>query len=215
MEIKRIGENQFRCALTEEEIQQMGFDIDEIISNTETTQQFMRVVLNIVEEQEHIDIDSVSTMVKAELMQDHSMAITFGGSSDVSFRNLVDTVSDMISKIDPEKLKQLQKDSKSKQPMKAGPMVVALCFHSLDEMIAMSKVCFPEKMPHSSLYKFENAYYLLLDFTGFSKEEMRPFALGTVEFDDGHCSDMSQIAYIREHGSCILAKQAIERLLEL
>ena len=99
MEIKRIGENQFRCALTEEEIQQMGFDIDEIISNTETTQQFMRVVLNIVEEQEHIDIDSVSTMVKAELMQDHSMAITFGGSSDVSFRNLVDTVSDMISKI--------------------------------------------------------------------------------------------------------------------
>ena len=45
MEIRRIGENQIRCALTEDEINSLGFDIDECIANSETTQQFMRVVL--------------------------------------------------------------------------------------------------------------------------------------------------------------------------
>ena len=33
MEIKRVGENKIRCALTEDEIREMGFDIDEIIGN--------------------------------------------------------------------------------------------------------------------------------------------------------------------------------------
>ena len=51
MEIKRVGENKIRCALTEDEIREMGFDIDEIIGNGEATQKFMRVVLKIVEEQ--------------------------------------------------------------------------------------------------------------------------------------------------------------------
>lgn len=45
MEIKRVGENKIRCALTEDEIREMGFDIDEIIGNGEATQKFMRVVL--------------------------------------------------------------------------------------------------------------------------------------------------------------------------
>ncbi|MDD7637494.1 MAG: adaptor protein MecA, partial [Clostridiales bacterium] len=60
MEIKRIGENKVRCALTEDEIRELGFDIDEIIGNSETTQQFMRVVLGLVEEQEHINIEDIS-----------------------------------------------------------------------------------------------------------------------------------------------------------
>jgi adapter protein MecA 1/2 len=40
MEIKRVGENKIRCALTEDEIRKMGFDIDEIIGNGEATQKF-------------------------------------------------------------------------------------------------------------------------------------------------------------------------------
>ena len=72
MEIKRVGENKIRCALTEDEIREMGFDIDEIIGNGEATQKFMRVVLKIVEEQENISLENISPMVKAELLSDHS-----------------------------------------------------------------------------------------------------------------------------------------------
>ena len=42
MEIERLGENKIRCALSEEEIREMGYNIDEIIGNTEVTQEFMR-----------------------------------------------------------------------------------------------------------------------------------------------------------------------------
>lgn len=234
MEIEHIGGNKIRCALTEQEIRSLGFDIDQIIGDSETTQEFMRAVLGLVEEQEHIRIDGFSPMVKAELMQDHSMTITFGARRDVSFRDLMDTVSQIVSQLDPEHIeeqKKKQKKQETKQEAKpepvenkepepvenkgSEPMVCALRFAALEHMCQMSHVCFPGKVPKSSLYKLDNHYYLLLDFTGFSKEEMRPFAFGTVEYDDEHYSDMGQIAYIAEHGSCIVKKQAIETLMEL
>ena len=56
---------------------------------------------------------------------------------------------------------------------------------------------------------------LILDFTGFAKEEMRPFAFGTIEYDDAHYSDQGHIAHIREQGICIMKKQALEMLMQL
>ena len=45
MEIKRINDNQIRCAITEQEIEELGFDIEEIIGNTAETQKFMNVLI--------------------------------------------------------------------------------------------------------------------------------------------------------------------------
>lgn len=236
MEIKRLGDNKIRCALTETEIQELGFDIDEIIGNSETTQQFMRVVLSMVEEQEHIDMENIAPMVKAELLQDHSMAITFGGDAEMNFKSLVDTVSHLMNRI--EAGKKLAEDAsmtveeasgaaaeetkgaseaakKSQKANKKEPMICALRFSSMEHMMAMSRVCFPERQPKSSLYKMEDAYYLILDFNGFTKEEMRPFALGTVEYDDGHSSDVGQIAHIIEYGKCIIRNEALQMLMQL
>lgn len=241
MEIKRIGENKIRCALTETEIREMGFDIDDIIGNSEVTQRFMRDVLSIVEQQEDIRLDNVAPMVKAELLQDHSMALTFGGDSDMSFKSLVDTVNHLMSQMEPTKLEEFKtmsreekqaavdeflerfgakqehekKSSGKKKVSAADAMICALRFGNMNTLIETSKVCFPEKLPKSCLYKLEDAYYLVLDFTGFAKEEMRPFAFGAVEYDEGHFSEASQVAYIQEHGDCIMRNDALEMLMQL
>ena len=242
MEIKRVGDNKIRCALTEKEIQGMGFEIDDIIGNGETTQQFMRVVLNLVEKQENISLENISPMVKAELLADHSMAITFGGESDMSFKDLVNTVNQLLNKLPPEEmekfkglsreekqdavdvfLQSMDKKTKTEEPEKAkktqmktkAPMICALRFHTLEEAVRMSKVCFFEKIPKSELYKLDDAFYLIMNFKGFSKETMRPFAFGAVEYDEGRISDMMQIAHIIEHGDCIVKKEALQMLMQL
>lgn len=68
MEIKRLSENKIRCALTEQEIQSMGFEIDEILGDAETTQRFMKSVVEQIEEHEDFSFDHVSPIVKAELL---------------------------------------------------------------------------------------------------------------------------------------------------
>ena len=225
MEIEHIGDNKIRCALTEQEIESLGYDIDEIIANSEITQEFMHTVLELVEEQEHIP------MVKAELLQDHSMAITFGADKEVSLRDLVNTVSHMISQLDPDAAsgKTAKAEEGNAQAAadtadtaaaagthkRTDPMICALRFSSFENMRRMSLLAFRGKIPKSSLYKMDGAYYLILDFTGFAKEEMRPFAFGTIEYDDAHYSDQGHIAHIREQGICIMKKQALEMLMQL
>lgn len=263
MDIKRIGENQIRCALTEEEIIELGFSIDDIIGNTETTQKFMRVVLNLVEEKEQINIDSLSPMVRAELLQDHSMAITFGGESDVNFKNLVDTVNHLMSQMVPEKLEEFHQMSKEekkntideflknlsdtrkkeesaakKEAEKKKEAVESLAmpadetnpddevfissvpfvleFVQMDDAIRMSKLFLgEERMPKSTLYKLEGKYYLIIDFIHFSKNELRPLAFAAVEYDSKHFADPTQVAYIQEHGSCIVKNEALQTLMQL
>ena len=98
---------------------------------------------------------------------------------------------------------------------RTDPMICALRFSSFENMRRMSLLAFRGKIPKSSLYKMDGAYYLILDFTGFAKEEMRPFAFGTIEYDDAHYSDQGHIAHIREQGICIMKKQALEMLMQL
>ena len=221
MEIEHIGDNKIRCALTEQEIESLGYDIDEIIANSEITQEFMHTVLELVEEQEHIQMEGISPMVKAELLQDHSMAITFGADKEVSLQDLVKTVSHMISQLDPDaapgKTAKTEKGNAQAAADTADtdPMICALRFSSFENMRRMSLLAFRGKIPKSSLYKMDGAYYLILDFTGFAKEEMRPFAFGTIEYDDAHYSDQGHIAHIREQGICIMKKQALEMLMQL
>lgn len=241
MEIKRLGENKIRCALTEEEIRDMGFDIEEIIGNGDTTQQFMRLVLNLVEEQEHISLENISPMVKAELLSDHSMAITFGGDSDMSFKDLMEAVNQLMNQMTSEKIGEFkdmsreerqnildaffeQKKADGKEGKKGGDAqnqaqegrkACAVIFRSLDQAARMCRNCFRERIPASWLYFHENRYYLVLDFSGFEKEEIRMFACLAVEYEDGHISNGKQVAYIIEHGQSIVKKEAVQTLMAL
>ena len=83
------------------------------------------------------------------------------------------------------------------------------------EVLTLEEAALFMGISKSSLYKMDGAYYLILDFTGFAKEEMRPFAFGTIEYDDAHYSDQGHIAHIREQGICIMKKQALEMLMQL
>ena len=115
MEIKRLGENKIRCALTEEEIKEMGFDIEEIIGNGDETQQFMRLLLKLIEEQENINLDNISPMVKAELLSDHSMAITFGGDSEMNFKDLMQAINQLMDHMTPDRIEEFKGMSKEEK----------------------------------------------------------------------------------------------------
>lgn len=231
MEIKRVGENKVRCALTEAEIQKLGFDLDEIIGDSERTRQFVRVVLGIIEK--HMEVADVSTMVQAELLQNHSMAITFGMKTDFPYQESGQT---HIYEIEQQEAGQkepktgasekLRKNAQTSDTQGQGEkqeakrrmsevMVCAMRFERLEDMCRMSRVCFPGKVPASRLYKLQGSYYLLLNFAGFTKDEMRPFVFGTVEYDNGHYSDAAQLAFIREHGICMMKRNAVEMLMQL
>lgn len=252
MEIERLGENKIRCALSEEEIQEMGYNIDEIIGNTEVTQEFMRAVVELVEQKSDISMQNISPVVKAELLQDHSMAITFGGDSEMSFKNLVDTVGQLLNQLAPDKINEFgqmnqeekqsaiddflekyrtkySQDTKKAQAKEADKaeaedesevfetsVPFSLEFSSLDEVLRLIRLTpFTEKVPACSFYKFRQKYYLVMDLIHFSREELKLFAFTIVEYNKCRYAEPAQIAFIKEHGKCIVENEALQTLMQL
>lgn len=239
MEIKRINDSQVRCAITEQEIMEMGFNIDEIIGNTEETQKFMRVLLEKIEEQESIDVDLLSPMVRAELLQDHSMTITFGGITEEEKRSMFDKVLDMMERLSDKKgsddvSKPVKKGAPSQGADKNTVMEktieqtvgepdifmqktpYALEFQDMNTAIRLSKLFLgQDKIPQSEYYKMNGKYYLLMELKRFSKARLRPFAFAAVEYSARHIASETGVSYVREHGTCILKKDAIRTLMQL
>lgn len=237
MDIKRLKGNQIRCALTEAEIEELGFSIDEIIGNGETTQRFMKVVLEKVEEQEAIDVELLSPMVRAELLPDHSMAITFGGITEEEKKGMFGKILEMMNQMAgktgqpesgmPEALatsaatdKKVVADDMSEtvdtDEVLTQDVLLALECGSIDDAVRVSKLFLgKEKVPQSSFYKTEEKYYLIMDFKGFTKQEIKPLAFTSVEYNNRRIATSAGIAYIKEHGKCILAKDAICDLVQL
>ena len=200
----------------------------------------------------HISMQNISPVVKAELLQDHSMAITFGGDSEMSFKNLVDTVGQLMNQLAPEKLSEFRQMNKEEKQSAIDDFLekykakhsqdakktetedangteqkedneifetsvpFSLEFSSLDEMLRLIRLApFTEKMPTSSLYKFQQKYYLVMDLIHFSREELRPFAFTIVEYNNCRYAEVGQIAFIKEHGKCIVENEALQTLMQL
>ena len=241
MEIKRINDNQIRCAITEQEIEELGFDIEEIIGNTAETQKFMNVLLDKIKEQEEVDIDLLSPMVRAELLPDHSMTVTFGGITEEEKKTMMDKVMEMMGRLADktgvavgqagatedspkeekrtksfveETIETIEEDKKEEVFTASTPF--ALAFARMEDAVRLSKY-FLEKdeIPPSELFKLNEKYYLLMDLQTFSKTKLRPFATAAVEYQTQHIATAAGLAYIREHGKCIMKENAINALMQL
>lgn len=217
MDIKRLGENSVRCVLTEEEIHDMGFDIDEIISDSTKTQEFMQEVLELVEESEDIKFEKLSPMVQAELLPNHQLAVTFGADSEAGIRSIVDTIRQMMNGISADKKTNAEKEEKNNllEQNQEERKVCSLCFLNLDEVIRFCRGSVGLKMPKSMLYKWREEFELILDFSEFTEDEIKSYAFVTGEYGKRYEFGEARVAFIMEHGQVILKEDVIDVLAAL
>lgn len=218
MDIRRLGEYTVRCTLSEEEINDMGFEIDEIISDTTKTQEFMQEVLEVVEETENIRFEKLSPMVQAELLPNHQLAVTFGAEGEAEIKSIVDTIRQMMNGRAAAKQEDTTKGtprSRAREEEYEGRRVCSLCFSTMNEVIQFSKSSQGLKLPFSEFYRVGDEYELILDFTEFTEDEIKSYAFVTGEYGKRYEFGEARVAYIKEHGKQLLNTEAIEVLASL
>ena len=65
MEFSRIGEHTIKCVISEEEIYDLGYTMDEIMSNGERTQEFMNQIFDMASESLELILIRESSTVRA------------------------------------------------------------------------------------------------------------------------------------------------------
>lgn len=235
MEFSRDGQHTIRCVITEDEIMELGFTIDEIVSNGARTQEFMNQIFDLAEQEFETKFDMGIKTVRADILPDHTLSLTFSEhpGTEGMMEHIKDIVSGILSSIPQKKLDEVkgkknladmaggvakksedeaEKNAKPQEPIK---IIALFAFEELDTVMRYAKQVKLEQLPFNQLYRFEDAYFLMMDMTGCEESEVRSLSALTDEYSADVFVGSEKRAFIYEHGKCILKERAIEQLREV
>lgn len=223
MEFSREGNNIIRCVISEEEIEELGYTIEDIISNSARTQQFMNQIFDLAEQEFDTKFDLGIKSVRADIMPDHTISLTFSehpGTEGV-MDHIKDIVNGLLNTIPKQKWDEIKaiKNKESKglpEDLKEIPRIIVLfAFESLDVLMRYAKQVRVESVPFNQLYKLDGMYFLMMDMSESDEDDVKKLSALTDEFAADIFVGAEKRAFIYEHGKEILKERAIEQLREI
>ena len=233
MEFSRDGKHTIRCVISEDEILELGYTIDEIISNGARTQEFMNQIFDMAEQEFETKFDMGIKTVRADILPDHTLSLTFSEhpGTEGMMEHIKDIVNGLLGSIPQQKWEEIKSKAnlgdmagigkkqvtKSEASESAEPVkIIALfAFEELDILMRYAKQVSLEVLPFNQLYKFEDAYFLIVDMTNCEENEVKRLSALTDEYSADVFVGSEKRAFIYEHGKCILKERAIEQLREV
>ena len=246
MEFSRDGQHTIRCVITEDEILELGFTIDEIVSNGARTQEFMNQIFDLAEQEFQTKFDMGIKTVRADILPDHTLSLTFSEhpGTEGMMEHLKDIVNGLLSSIPQKKLEEAKSKMNLADMAGFGPnaqnaekkkadteqktedadnikavepikIIALFAFEELETVMRYAKQVKLDNLPFNQLYRFEDAYFLMMDMTGCEEGEVRSLSALTDEYSADVFVGSEKRAFIYEHGKCILKERAIEQLREV
>lgn len=221
MEFSRMGDHTIKCIISEEEIEDLGYTMDEIMSNGERTQEFMNQIFDLAEQNFEEKFEMGVKTVRADFLPDHTLVLTFSEhQGSQMMEHLKDIVSGFLDSIPQDKWEELKKESKgSDDSAKAqeadgeeAEVVAIFRFSEMDVLIRFAALAALPEFAEDTLYKYENQYYLVMTLTGCMEKEVLRLSGLTDEYADEVMVGPERAAYLREHAECILKEHAVEQL---
>lgn len=219
MKFSRIGKHTIQCVISEQEIADLGYTLEEIMSNGERTQEFMNEIFDLAEQRFETKFELGIKTVRADFMSDHTLSLTFSEhpGSDEMMEHIKDIVSGLMNSIPQQKWEEIS-EAKRRADEDSEAIVrvlVTVVFRDLDILTRFAKRVAPESISPSSLYKYKAEYLLILDLSDLSDEKVKNLSSLADEYASDILVGAERKAFIEEHGEVILRKHALEQLREL
>ena len=189
MEFSRDGKT-IRCVISEEEIEELGYTIEDIISNGTRTQEFMNQIF------EHPGSENVMEHIK----------------------DIVNGLLNTIPKQKWDEIKAIKENGNNIGEDESGnppKIIILFAFEDLDILIRYAKQVQMDTVPFNQLYKLDDIYFLMVDMTDCEELEVKKLSALTDEYATDIFVGAEKRAFIYEHGKPILVERAIEQLKDI
>ncbi|MEE1079448.1 MAG: adaptor protein MecA [Agathobacter sp.] len=213
MEFSRIGEHSIKCVISEEEINELGFSLDDVMSNGKRTQEFMNHIFDLAEQEFQTKFEMGVKTVRADFRPDHTIALTF--SEQAAGGEVLEHIKDIVNGLLGSIPKQKIPEKLEKQHEENLMIFVMFYFYDMDILVRFAHMVQMEVIPSSSLYKFEDAYFLAVDLTNASEDDVKKLSVLTDEYATDIFVGAEKRAFIEEHGDCLIKENAIETLAKI
>lgn len=233
MEYKRIDENTIRCIVTEEDMESFGLNLDEFLSHSGRSDEFLQYIVSEARDELGYENDKGIVSMRLELLNDRRISITFGSGDEKQIREQVlkylkdlaeSRIMQEIGRLFGEKQKAAlpaqenqtvsaeKAAKKGKEPEETYRMY---CFASLRDVISYCRAVGLTQPIKSHLYKERESYYLIVERYRISEYHFN--LLTAVAFDYGKVIAGPEHLYshLQEHGELLIDSRAVGTLRKL
>ena len=217
MEIERINESTVKFYITYTDIEDRGFDRDEIWYNRERGEELFFDMINEAHDLENFEIEGPLWIQVQALDQGMEIVVTRGQVTDgnvkleipVSENKEEAPVDDNIVDMLDEQYRSSKSDRNGS--LESEDLEIVISFQDMEDLISLSQA-FHVSDVHNEVYFFENRYYLYLVFDQrYTEDEQDNMVSHVLEY--GNESDLS-IFRIREYGTTIASEYGLQTFNE-
>lgn len=236
MKFKRIDVETVRCLVSEEELQENGLDMDDFLKNGEKTEDFLRKIVSLAEEEVGYKVPGGSLSVQASILPNHVLSLTLSekqnGILDIlrNLKNAVSKLSAAVKDDDTEAFRNIleamgatdtrerigtrQEDPSGKSPVKEFYQVE---FDNFENVLKYASAAHLPMPFNNVIYKLERTgkYYLVIQKGRLNDDQMCKLLSAALDFAHAIYSDVALLAYLDEHGERIVKENAIQVLQSL
>ena len=220
MKFKRINVDTVRCIVSETELNENGLQMDDFLQNDGKTEEFLRMIISRAEEEVGFHVQGGPLSVQVAVLPEHLLALTFSERPDHNMLSLLQGLKSMVESLTAGRQPENRQDTES-DTLVGGfdKRIYILTFQDMDQIIAYAMSIVLEEQVVSSVYRLQNhgadKYYLIIERNGLGDKEICRVISASVEFLDSASADEGKVAFMKEHGICILANDALEILQKL
>lgn len=219
-----------RCIVSETELIENGLQMDDFLQNDGKTEEFLRKIVSMAEDEVGFKVQGGPLSVQVAVLPEHLLALTFSERPDSNILNIlqnlksaVDSLSGLGGKYgeDEEETQDADDGIQDKDTLVEGvdKRLYILGFQNMDQIITYAKSIVLEEPVVSSVFRLNEHgtanYYLMIERNGLGDKEICRVISASVEFMEEASSDMHKAAFLAEHGTCVLQKDALEILQKL
>lgn len=221
MRFKRISTDTVRCIVTQDELKENGLEMDDFLSNNGRTEEFLRKVIALAEQEVGFKVQGGPLTIQVAVLSEDKLALTFSEKQGGNLMELLESLRSAMSSLSSAVNEKAKEKAAKESVSAANKDHYLLEFTDLDSLQAfcagLADDIEEQLQMNSELYLLEdeNVYCLILWRGEMDEKQVCRIVSASIEFMDAVSANEGQVAYIREHGRCVLTDHAISQMQRL
>ena len=219
MRFKRISADTVRCIVTQDELKANGLEMDDFMSNDGRTEDFLRKMIALAEQEVGFKVQGGPLTIQVAVLPENKLALTFSERQTGNLMELLEglrsAMSNLSSAVNEKKKEQPDGQDAASDKKDQVYLLEFAELKSLQDFCAGISEDIEEQLGMNSelyLLEDENTYCMILQRGEMDEKQVCRIMSASIEFLDAVSAREGQVAYIREHGKCILKNHAISQM---
>ena len=213
MEMERINDDTLLVRIENEDLQERGTSVSELLANPTEIEEFFHSILvemDVIDQFEDSEGMSFQVMPNPEGIELYVTKFVekkdIEADSERFVRNLVDTIQHSLGHRMGKPKKEKKVEAPVEEEKKLEPLDCTVFFDSFEDFVQLAKM-YPYNVQKSSLYRYSNYYFLHVYQDVFGGEDFTADVALLREF-----GEFSRVSWevVQEYGEVMIKEKAIE-----